>query len=329
MPDSTLSSLSAIRYKVRRLTRSPSTAQLTNAQIDEQINNFVLYDFPEFTVDTPLKFYLAPNIDRYYDNPYTATSPLYGFKNTYLSVKEPFYVGGTRIAFTQSQDQFYGLYPKNTCEVSLGTGDGVTTNFTGTLSNHPFLPTSINISTINTNGDSIKVKDVPAADIYTVYDRSTGVLRNADSATNRGTINYLTGVYDITFGSTPANGEDIVFQAETYTTGKPTCVLYLNNVLTFRPVPDKSYNVEMIGFKRPSEMLAAGVTPDISQWWQYIAYGAAKKIFEDRMDVESVNIIYPEFMRQRSLVLQRLVVQQSSGRTATIYSGTIDNNLTA
>ena len=67
-------------------------------------------------------------------------------------------------------------------------------------------------------------------------------------------------------------------------------------------------------------MLEDADEPEISQWWQYIAYGAAKKVFEDRMDIESIQAIMPELMRQRSLVLQRLVVQQSGERTATIYT---------
>ena len=42
-----MADLQTIRTKVRRLTRSLSPAQLTDAQIDEYINTFVLYDFPE------------------------------------------------------------------------------------------------------------------------------------------------------------------------------------------------------------------------------------------------------------------------------------------
>lgn len=43
MADSTLA---AIHEKVRRITRTPSMAQLTDAQLDQYINTFVLYDFP-------------------------------------------------------------------------------------------------------------------------------------------------------------------------------------------------------------------------------------------------------------------------------------------
>ena len=38
--------LGAIRNKVRLLTHSPSTAQLADADIDQYVNTFILYDFP-------------------------------------------------------------------------------------------------------------------------------------------------------------------------------------------------------------------------------------------------------------------------------------------
>ena len=77
MADSTLT---AIRIKIRRLTRSPSQALITDAQIDDYINTFVLYDFPESlrlsTFRTMLTFYTQPNIDTYETNTVDTTAPL-------------------------------------------------------------------------------------------------------------------------------------------------------------------------------------------------------------------------------------------------------------
>jgi hypothetical protein len=128
-------------------------------------------------------------------------------------------------------------------------------------------------------------------------------------------------VYDITFLVAPDTSEAVYAQTYPYTAGKPTAVLFEDGSFTFRPVPDKAYRIEVDVFQRPTALLDVDDTPELSQWWQYIAYGAAKKVFEDRMDIESVQAITPEFMRQRSLVLQRLVIQQSGERTATIYVG--------
>jgi len=66
--------------------------------------------------------------------------------------------------------------------------------------------------------------------------------------------------------------------------------------------------------------------PEISEWWQYIAYGAAKKVFEDRMDLESVQLIEPEFREQETLVLRRTIVQQSNKRAISSDFGIFNDN---
>lgn len=319
-PDSSLSSLTAIRTKVRRLTRSPSTSQLTDDQIDDYINTFVLYDFPEFTLDKRLTFFLMPNIDFYSTNTVNEDDPLYNFINIFLSAQKPIYVGGEEISLSQSREQFYSQYPKYNFETSIGTGDNSTVAFSGTLSTIPVLARNVTFSSIDADGNGIVLKDVPRVDGVSGLITSTGDLVVPDDTSSVGTINYLTGVYSFTFPVAPGTSEDIVAQTFQYSTGKPRSVLFEDNSFTFRPVPDKTYRVEIDVFQRPTELLVAGDTPEISQWWQYIAYGASKKVFEDRMDVESVQAIMPEFMRQRSLVLQRLVVQQANERTATIYT---------
>jgi len=319
-PYSTLSSLLQIRTKIRRLTRSPSTSQLTDDQIDDYVNTFVLYDFPEFTLDKKLTFYVMPNVDQYSNNTVNADDPLYNFINVSLTVQNPVYVGGEEVNLSQSRSEFFRQYPKYNYESSIGTGDGVTTAFAGTLSNIPLLARTVMFNSVDSDGEGIVVSDVPRIDVATGFQTQVGDLVVPDNSGSVGTVNYLTGVYTFTFPSAPDTDKDVVAQAYKYSTAKPRSVLYEDNKFTFRPVPDKSYRVEIDTFKRPTELLADADQPEISQWWQYIAYGAAKKVFEDRMDVESVQAITPEFMRQRSLVLQRLVIQQAGERTATIYT---------
>jgi len=280
-PDSTLSSLSAIRTKIRRLTRSPSTSQLTNDQIDDYVNTFVLYDFPEFTVDKKLTFFLMPNIDTYETNDVSEDDPLYNFKNKFLSVQAPVYVGGSAVSFSQSREQFFGI----------ATGDAVTVNFTGTLSHKPVLAGSVTFSSVDDIGEGLVLTDTPDTDAITGYQLQTGTLSDLSTPGADGTINYLTGVYDITFVGAPYTNEKVTAQTYAYSAGKPVAVLFEDNQFTFRPVPDKTYRVEIDVFQRPTELLAVDDTPELSQWWQYIAYGAAKKVFEDRMDVESVQAI--------------------------------------
>jgi len=319
-PDSTLSSLSAIRTKIRRLTRSPSTSQLTDAQIDDYINTFVLYDFPEFTVDKTLTFFLMPNIDKYGTNTINQYDPLYNFKNKYLSVKNPVYVAGSEISLSQSKEQFFGQFPLYNYDEVIAYGDGVTTAYTGTLSSIPILARTVMFASIDSDGNGIVIKDEPVVDPATGFITTTGVLVVPNTEVDVGIINYITGVYTFTFPVAPGNNKNVTAQAYKYTTGKPIAVLYEDSAFFFRPVPDKPYRVDADVYQRPTELLEASDTPELSQWWQYIAYGASKKVFEDRMDIESVESITPELLRQRSLVLQRLILQQSEERTPTIYS---------
>ena len=80
-------------------------------------------------------------------------------------------------------------------------------------------------------------------------------------------------------------------------------------------------------YVRPTELLAGGSSPELEQWWQYIAYGAAKKIFEDRSDPDSVQQIIPEYKEQERLVLRRTIVQQTKERTATIYTDSLNQGV--
>jgi len=318
--DEELSSLSFIRSKIRRLTRSPSSSQLTNAQIDDYVNTFILYDFPEFTVDAKLVFYTFPNVDTYGTNVVNDNDPLYNFKNNILSVQAPVYVAGQQVGFYQSRDEFYLQYSKYETEESIGTGNGVLTTYSGTLDATPILANSVTFSSTNVDGDPIILRDINDIESTTGNQAQFGTLVDPNDPTTRGAISYLSGGYTFTFTEPPGSGNDIIASSYRYAAGRPTSVLYENRQFTFRPVPDKTYKVEIDAFRRPTSLLTTNDVPDLAQWWQYIAYGAAKKVFEDRMDVESVQAILPEFMNQRSMVLRKLVVQQSSERTATIYA---------
>lgn len=323
MPDSTLSTLAQIRTKVRRLTRSPSTAQLSDQDIDTYVNTFVLYDFPEhlrlFSLRTTFTFYTNPFVDTYTTNTTDPTNPLYNFKNIYTSFADPVYIAGYQQFYTQSREQFYGIYPQINSIASLGTaGDGVTTVFTGTLANKPFLQNNVLFSSVDSNGNGLALVDQPVTD-------TTGFLIIPTTPTNLapivlGNINYVTGQYNLIFPAAPAQGAAINSQTVSYVPSLPQALLYYNDTFTVRPVPDQPYRVNIEAYIRPSELLNSTQQPELAQWWQYIAYGCAKKVFEDRMDMDSVQMIMPEFKKQEMLVTRASIVQYTNERVATIYT---------
>lgn len=328
MPDNTLSTLEQIRTKVRRLTRSPSTAQLSTSDIDNYVNNFVLYDFPETlrTLDlrTKLTFYTSPYIDTYQNNTINADDPLYNFKNKYSTVHPPVYIAGYQMLFSQSREQFYNAYPNLNNTERIGTGDGVTNAFTGTLSAKPIVPGQVTFTSISTINTQVVLIDIQDVDPVSGQLLPTGTLESPNiSGIPSGTINYVTGAYTLIFPAAPdcpGLSQPIYCQAVPYAASRPMAILYFEDKFTVRPVPDMPYRIEMEAYIRPTELLNTTDAPEMAQWWQYIAYGASKKVFEDRMDMDSLQLIIPEYKHQERLINRKTIVQQSNERVSTIFT---------
>ena len=316
MPDQTLATLGNIRTKVRRLTKSPSINQISDAIIDDYVNTFVLYDFPEhlrmFYLRTTLTFYTKPYVDTYFTNTTDPDDPLYNFDNEYISTHNPAYIAGFPAYYTQSREQFYNIYPMTNNIASIGTdGDGVTTNFTGTLSAIPVLAEEVKFSSVDDNYQGLILVDDGAGNL---------VIPNTTATAPASWIDYNTGDYELNFPTAPGIGKAINSMTIPYKPSRPQGICYYENTFIIRPVPDMPYPVNIEVYYRPSELLKGTDQPDLAEWWQYIAYGAAKKILEDRMDMETVQLIMPEFKQQETMMLRRSLVQMSNERTATIFT---------
>src|SRR5579862_3293629 len=243
--------LASIQQKVRRLTRSPSEAQLTTDDLNNYINTFVVYDFPEhlrmFNLHQRFKFWTNPYQDVYYTNTLgygnasdAQQQTLYNFQNNYLTINPPLYVAGYQSLYTQSREQFFGIYPNITNISQIGaTGDGVTTSFSGVVTNAQgaivspgqsqqtcFVKGEVLFDSVDLNSNGLALVDVPVLDATTgqptvygnLYTPGTqpvppnqplasppytpgvgGILAN-------NYINYITGQYVITFPFPPAVG---------------------------------------------------------------------------------------------------------------------------
>lgn len=346
------SSLNTIQQKVRRLTRSPSENQLSTDDLNQYINTFVLYDFPEsirlFNLLTTFEFFTQPYVDTYnFSN--DPSSVLYDFENKFITVNPPIYIAGWQVQFYEDRTKFYGLYPLLNSIASIGTtGDGATQTFTGVINTNqaiipPYLQgntqgvildqNNVLFSSIATNNSGLSMIDwplngvgpgntltPPAVPGYGNLYVPGGAPTSYNSIDPNNNINYLTGAYTVTFPSAPQAGIAINSQTLPLQPSIPRSILFYDGEFTLRPVPDQPYRVNMEVFRRPTELLAGSQNPDLNEWWQYIAYGTCKKIFEDRMDLESVALIMPEFKHQENLILRRTIVQQTSQRTASIYT---------
>lgn len=324
------STLSTIRTKVRRLTGRPSPQQITDSQIDDYVNTFYQYDFPEhlrvFSNNGTFEFMTIPNVDQY--NMLSANPSLPEFnelvvdfdgaphqaQDQYYNLQPPVYINGYQSFYSQSREQFFRTYPALGDIYTNIEGDGSPGPYTVTLPNVPMLQNSITVGAVDVNDDTIRVVDSPS-------DRTTGTWLLSNSTTPvTGSVDYISGAVSITFSTNIPSGNEITFTFTPYQPNRPQAVLFYDNVITLRPVPDKPYPVVFNAFLTPAALLNSSQDPLLKQWWQYLAYGAAKKIFEDSQDPEGVDQIMKAFKEQEELVLHRHIVQQTNERTATIYT---------
>lgn len=137
-----------------------------------------------------------------------------------------------------------------------------------------------------------------------------------------GTVNYVTTEFTVNFPVAPAAGTMINVWAATYQVGRPYNLLFWNNELTVRPIPDNVYLCEVEVYQTPAQFMNTTDNPILNQWSQYIAYGSAREILRDRQDMEGVSNLEEGFMRQEGLVLERQAVEEIGQPNITIFNST-------
>lgn len=296
----------AIEQKVRRLTKSPSDNQLTQQEVFDNINTFYLYDFPEhlrlMNLKETFNIITEPNIDIYNFTP-----------NTVVSIEPPVYIGGMEIMFFQDREQYFTIYPEIERNETLTTGSGIAGPYGGTLTGIPIKRSRILISTVDNAGNALSAQDTPITS-------TTGTFGGTDVVAGS-TINYITGVIaGVTWTGVIAAGENIQIQTVNYQSARPQAVLFYNDILQLSPVPDQAYEMVINAYVTPAALLTTTTEPELREWWQLLALGAARKIFGDRLDMESYQKIDILFDEQKRLVERRTLKQLSNQRVSTIYS---------
>ncbi len=314
--------LQDIRTKVRRITRSPTQDQLPDSEIDFQINDFMLNDMPEhlriFALRTSFSWTCIPNVDTYQTDATAAVAALVNFDQNYITVHQPIFVAGQPAFYSEDRGEFYSRYSIVQQFVQIGQGNGVIAGvFNYTLPSIPILQNQVLISSVDINNNALSARDTP-------INNTTGNLVDTQTGNILGTINYITGVLAITFATAPANQQAINAMVVPYVAQRPSSILYFDDTFVLRPVPDQPYLINFDAYARPIALLNGTDTPKLQQWWKYIAYGAAKLIFEDRSDADSVETIMPEFQKQEILVNRRTVVQYTVRRTSTPYAQQVE-----
>lgn len=326
--------LDMMRNTVRRMTARYTPQQMQDTQIDNYINLAYTLHFPEqfknLKLTKPYVFNTVPNVDTYnfvYEQG-IITSPISSslYPPGNIQITPPVYCQGYILRYFQDKTTFYNRWPNLSVNQQVGTGKGTSGPYTGTIPPTPFLrgqqdifgnntEPAVIISSFDNTGFSYSITDSPIAG------SNTGNLVDNQGNTV-GTVNYLTGAYNFTVANSaiiPA-GDPIFAAVVPYQTSRPTDVLFYNQQLVFRPVPQQVFQVEFQISQQPTQLIANNDAPELDEWYLFICAIASKLIYTDFPDEQGMAYLMPIYQEQLQIAQRRTLRQYGSQRASTIFS---------
>ena len=112
-------------------------------------------------------------------------------------------------------------------------------------------------------------------------------------------------------------------------------ILFFQSQFTLRPIPDRGYTIELVAYRQPSQALLgsedpsipvlSGV-PELKEWWELLAAGAAKKVYEDRLDPDGVSLMDKMLQERYAVAESRTYAQLGKQRINTIFADQLQYN---
>jgi len=144
------------------------------------------------------------------------------------------------------------------------------------------------------------------------------------------TINYQTGeITGLVFDQAIPAGTPIQIQYNPKQFSIPLAILFYQNQFTLSPCPDAGYTIELTCYRQPIQaLLASDMTgnPELSEWWEILSVGAAKKIFEERLDSDGVMFIDKMLKERYDIIETRTYAQIGQERISTLYTDQLTEN---
>lgn len=333
--------LSRLRYTVRKITGQFDTTQLPDSSsgqvsvsnppgVDDYINDFYLYDFPEALRTLKLKDYYQfttiPNVGTY-DVP-----------QNIMQLEPPIYIDGYQFAWYQAPEMFYRIWPElNFIQEGIAVGNGTRGPYTFTLSSTPIQQGTVVI------GNSPNLDGLPSPTYETWTDSDTpGAFTNPvfltsslAGTTGVAAIDYLTGFCTVTYDQPLPVGVNINAHYHPYVASRSRDILFYQQQLFLRPIPNDTYSVKIVCYVQPTVAIANssatkvmfdGVLTDMTlftEWWQCVAYGAALKILIQEGDHEEYARNKAYFEEAKLLAQRRCLKQLANQRIQTMYSANV------
>lgn len=352
----TIATLQDIITKVRKLTVTSNSSQLTDAQIIDYINSYYLYDFPAQFRSLKLKdkytFNTTRGIDTYpFDSEHftTVEAPAYCMKRSLQMFMDP-----------APFQAYYAASMNWQIQKNFATGNGTNGPYAGAAllntpdsclvrsqNNNPQVSTQLNSTTNFLNAPTQPTFPNPnisrVQNLLITGQVGLGQQANVSDDGNgnligdctSGSINYDTGVItNLRFTSLIVAGSNIQIQYIPVQMNIPFSILFFQNQFCLRPVPDRGYQIEIIAYRQPSQALLGTTSnttptmsgiPELREWWEVLCYGCAKKIYQDRIDNEGVATMDMWLKEAMDVAQTRTYAELSKQRAPTIYAQQLSN----
>lgn len=338
----TVGVLQDIIEKIREVSASGNSLQVTDEKIVKYINSYYLYDLPNDLRNIKLKdvytFNTVQGVDTYpFDFDHWST------------VEGPAYCGKLQIPLFQNKNDYYRYnFPGQTI-FTFASGDGGAGPYSGntlvspilrSINNNPQADTQLSNTNVFPSGyppsfsangisriQNILISANTANSSFVVSDDGAGNLIGDCLA--GGTIDYQTGaIAGLTFTSSVPSGNDITIQYIQQVQGTPYTILFFQNQFVLRPIPDKAYTIELTAYRQPSQALLGTTSntdfdvsgrPEEMFWWELIAFGVAKKLYQDRLDTDGVAMMDAFLQEKISEARTRTYSQLGTRQISTMF----------
>lgn len=325
--------LQDIFTKARELSASGNSLQVTDQKLTKYLNAVYMQDIPLDLRILKLKdiftFVTTRGIDTYAVD-----------FNNFTTFAGPAFIAQQNIRMFNDLSSFSGYIYTVQQQETLGQADGTAGPYLFNTNNTPIMRSVNNISSVDTYPAGRVVNllittNVSLGNTLNVTDDGFGNLIDFDTGVNRGTIDYSSGAISVTFGVATTAGNNIFIQYVPLTLAQPSSILFYQNQFTLRPVPDKGYTVQLVAYRTPSQALMGTTSesapnlagrPELNEWWEILAFGIAKKLYQDRLDLDGVGIMQQFFDEKVSQARTISYAQLGSQRAGTIYAEQVANS---
>ncbi len=343
--------------KTRDLTGSNNSFQTTDSYIVKQMHSYYSYDLPSKFRSLKLKdiYTFTTNVGQ---DVYPFNSELY------ITVDQPCYCAKRELKLFTNPWNFYGVnYNWQQIDTNFAVGNGTAGPYSGftiakpmiaSVNNDPgpqidrnlYFPQSrvqnILISANAAYRDTQNVTDDGNGNLIQIF-QTTGVgqqqeygftyyrtYASVDPTIATATINYETGeISNLYFNESIPQGTPISIAYNPKKLSIPLSIMFYQNQFTLAPVPNAGYTIELTCYRQPIQALLAmdqTGNPELSEWWEILSVGAAKKIFENRLDSDGVIFIDKMLKERYDIIETRTCAQLGQQQIQTIYTDQLTNN---